>query len=58
MEQSPFWESNSLSENQEISHFFLKQKVHYRFQEDPPLPLSSARSILPTPFILFITDPV
>jgi hypothetical protein len=37
MEQSPSWEANSHSANQEIPCLLWNPKVHYRVDKDPPL---------------------
>jgi hypothetical protein len=37
MEQSPFWEANSLSASQEITCLLANPKFHYRVHNSPPL---------------------
>jgi hypothetical protein len=36
MEQSPFWEANSSSGNQEIPRILWKANVYYRIHKSPP----------------------
>jgi hypothetical protein len=45
MEQSPSWEANSYSANQEIHRLVWKPKVHYGIRKSSPLSLSWARFI-------------
>ena len=42
MKQSPSWEANRFSANQEISHILWNLKVHYHIQKYlPPVPILS-----------------
>jgi len=40
MEQSPSWEANSFSANQEIPHILWNQKVYHRIHKSPPFVLT------------------
>jgi hypothetical protein len=54
MEESPSWEANSSSANQEVLRSLSKPKNHYRTHWSRQLFLSSTRSIQSTPSILFL----
>jgi len=50
MEQSPSWEANSSSANQEIPRVLWNRKVHYRIHKHkPPVPVLSHKNQIHDP---------
>jgi hypothetical protein len=55
MEQSPSWQANRFSANQEIPHILWNPKVHYRnYKCRPPVPILSQLDPVHTPTSQFL----